>query len=38
LLKAWVDSGVALYACPHEFNSVADWYRTDLHVDLYEAA
>jgi uncharacterized protein YcgI (DUF1989 family) len=36
--KAWVDSVVALSACPQEFHPVADWYPTDLHVGIYEAA
>jgi uncharacterized protein YcgI (DUF1989 family) len=36
--KAWVDGIVALSACPQEFHPVADWYPTDLHVGIYEAA
>jgi uncharacterized protein YcgI (DUF1989 family) len=38
VFKAWIDSIVALSACPQEFNPVAGWYRTDLHVGIYEAA
>ena len=38
VLKAWIDGVVALSACPQEFHSVADWYLTDLHVGIYEAA
>jgi uncharacterized protein YcgI (DUF1989 family) len=38
VFKAWIDSIVALSACPQEFNPVAGWYPTDLHVGIYEAA
>ncbi len=38
VFKAWTDSIVALSACPQEFNPVAGWYPTDLHVGIYEAA
>ena len=37
-IKAWIDSIVAVSACPQEFNPVAGWYPTDLHVGIYEAA
>ena len=36
VFKAWIDSIVALSACPQEFNPVAGWYPTDLHVGIYE--
>jgi uncharacterized protein len=38
VFKAWIDSVVALSACPQEFNPVAGWFPTDLHVGIYEAA
>jgi uncharacterized protein YcgI (DUF1989 family) len=38
VFKAWMDSVVALSACPQEFNPVAGWYPTDLRVGIYEAA
>jgi uncharacterized protein YcgI (DUF1989 family) len=38
VFKAWIDTVVALSACPQEFNPVAGWYPTDLHVGIYEAA
>ena len=38
VFKAWIDSVVVLSACPQEFNPVAGWYPTDLHVGIYEAA
>ena len=37
VFKAGEDSVVALSACPQEFNPVAGWYPTDLHVGIYEA-
>jgi uncharacterized protein YcgI (DUF1989 family) len=36
--KPWIDSVVALSACPPEFNPVARWYPADLQVDIHEAA
>jgi uncharacterized protein YcgI (DUF1989 family) len=36
VLKAWIDCIVALSACPQEFNPVAGWYPTDLHVGIYQ--
>ena len=38
VFKAWIDCIVALSACPQEFNPVAGWYPTDLHVGIYEVA
>ncbi len=38
VFKAWVDTVVALSACPQDFNPVADWYPSDLHAGIYEAA
>jgi uncharacterized protein YcgI (DUF1989 family) len=38
VFKAWIDCIVALSACPQEFNPVAGWYPTDLHVGIYAAA
>jgi len=38
VFKARIDSSVALSACPQEFNPVAGWYPTDLHVGIYEPA
>jgi uncharacterized protein YcgI (DUF1989 family) len=38
MFKAWIDGVVGLFACPQEFNPVAGWYPTDLHVDIHEAA
>ena len=38
VFKAWIDTIVALSACPQEFNPVAGWYPTDLHIGIYEAA
>jgi len=37
VFKAWIDSVVELSACPPEFNPVAGWYPTDLHIGIYEA-
>lgn len=37
VMKAWIDCVVALSACPQDFNPVAGWYPTDLHVGIYEA-
>ncbi len=38
MFKAWIDCIVALSACPQEFNPVAGWYPTDLHLGIYETA
>ncbi len=38
LFRSWIDCIVALSACPQEFNPVAGWYPSDLHVGIYEAA
>ena len=35
VFKAWIDCIAALSACPQEFNPVAGWYPTDLHVGIY---
>jgi uncharacterized protein YcgI (DUF1989 family) len=37
VFKAWIDSIVALSACPQEFDPVAGWNPSDLHVRIYEA-
>ncbi len=36
VFKAWIDCIVAISACPQEFNPVAGWYPSDLHVAIYE--
>jgi uncharacterized protein YcgI (DUF1989 family) len=38
VFKAWIDCIAVLSACPQEFNPVAGWYPTDLHVGIYAAA
>ena len=38
ILRAWIDTYVAISACPQEFNPVAGWYPADLHVAVLKAA
>jgi uncharacterized protein YcgI (DUF1989 family) len=38
VFKAWIDSIIAISACPQEFNPIAGWYPTELHVALFEEA
>ncbi|WP_334176335.1 urea carboxylase-associated family protein [Pseudoxanthobacter sp.] len=36
VMKAWIDLVVAISACPQEFNPIAGWYPTEMHVDIME--
>ena len=36
VLKAWIDTLVAISACPQEFNPITGWYPTELQVDVME--
>lgn len=38
VLKAWIDCIIAISACPQEFNPIAGWYPTDIHVAIFEEA
>jgi uncharacterized protein YcgI (DUF1989 family) len=36
VFKAWIDCVIAVSACPQEFNPIAGWYPTELHVAIFE--
>ncbi|WP_181702105.1 DUF1989 domain-containing protein [Chthonobacter albigriseus] len=36
VLKAWIDSVIAISACPQEFNPITGWYPTEMLVDIME--
>jgi uncharacterized protein YcgI (DUF1989 family) len=38
VLKAWIDTVIAISACPQEFNPITGWYPTELVVDICEPA
>jgi len=38
VLKAWIDTVIAISACPQEFNPITGWYPTELLVEIFKPA